>query len=160
MSSIIFLKKIENYSPEHALEAFKQAATKADMFCILTRTKSSDGRFVSGEGTLSEVDEAAFLNTDNKEHLKYFTFNINPVDQDSYDSFTWLTQNEKYFWTIDIENIKDDYAFIYHFVIAYFRDHPEDYLWFDDADWYYTAKDLFRLSNMPYNPLWSSEKIV
>ncbi|CAH1224519.1 hypothetical protein [Paenibacillus sp. JJ-223] len=59
--------------------------------------------FVSGEGTLSEVDEAAFLNTGNKEHLKYFTFNINPVNEDSYDnSFTWLTQNEKYFWAIDI----------------------------------------------------------
>ncbi|MNW66208.1 hypothetical protein D3C74_446550 [compost metagenome] len=93
--------------------------------------------------------------------MKYFTFNVNAIEEDSLDSFTWLTQDENYFWALDIENIKyEDYEFIYKFVVEYFKDNPEDYLWFDDAEWCYTADDIFRLSQRPYNPKWCSEKVI
>ncbi|MGO4733914.1 hypothetical protein [Paenibacillus sp. 2KB_22] len=94
MSSFIFLKKIENYSPEKAIEDFKKAVQKANMFCILIKDKYRDDLFISAEGTLSEVDEFTFKNMGNKENLKYFTFNVNQVEEDSIDSFTWLAQTK------------------------------------------------------------------
>ncbi|MEK5166564.1 hypothetical protein NYE69_30100 [Paenibacillus sp. FSL R5-0527] len=160
MSSVIILKNIENYSPEQAVEASKQAARRAGMFCFLLKFKYSNGNFLSAEETLSEVDEVTFQNTENKDSLKYFTFNANNIEEDSYDSFTWLTQNKYYFWAIDIENINHEYEFIYSFVIEYFKENSEDYLWFDDDDWYYTADDILKLSHMPYNHEWCSKKIV
>lgn len=160
MSSLIFLKKIENYSPEKAIEDFKKAAQKANMFCILIKDKYRDDLFISAEGKLSEVDEFTFKNMDNKDNLKYFTFNVNQVEEDSIDSFTWLTQSENYFWALDIENINHEYKFIFRFLVEYFKDNGEDYLWFDDAEWYYTADDILKLSQMPYDPNWCSEKIV
>lgn len=161
MSSIIILKKIEHFVPEKAIEDFKKAADKANMYCILVKLKYNGDMFLSGEGTLSEVDEFTFKSTVNKGHLKYLTFNVNQIEEDSLDSFTWLTQDENYFWALDIENIKNDqYEFIYRFVVEYFKDNPEDYLWFDDVEWYYTAADILKLSQSPYNPKWRSEKII
>ena len=120
------------------------------MYCILLKLKYDGDMFLSGEGTLSEVDEFAFKSTVNEGHLKYFTFNVNQIEEDSLGSFTWLTQDENYFWALDTENIKSDqYEFIYSFVVEYFKDNPEDCLWFDDAKWYYTADDIFRLSQRP-----------
>lgn len=161
MSSIIFLKNIENYSPELSIEAFKEAAEKANMHCFLINLKyDKDGGFHSAEGTLSEVDEATFLSTEDEESIRYFTFNVNRVKENSYDSFTWLTEDEQYFWAMDIENIKQEYEFIYSFVLEYFKKNSEDYLWFDDADWYYTADDILKLSQLPYNPEWCGKKII
>lgn len=160
MSSFIFLKKIENYVPEKVIEDFKKAAQKANMFCILIKDKYRDDLFISAEGTLSEVDESTFKSIENKDNLKYFTFNVNQVEEDSIDSFTWLTQDENYFWALDIENINHEYKFIFRFVVEYFKDNGEDYLWFDHAEWYYTAEDILKLSQMPYNSKWCSEKIV
>lgn len=160
VGSLIFLKNIDNNSPESAIDSFKQAAQRADMFCILIKTKYSSDRIISAEGTLSEVDESTFKSIEDKENLKYFTFNVNQIEEDSYDSFTWLTQHENYFWAMDIENINLEYEFIYKFVIEYFKVNVDDYLWFDDADWYYNADDILKLSHMPYDPRWCSEKIV
>ncbi|WP_063565994.1 hypothetical protein [Paenibacillus sp. O199] len=50
MSSVIFLKKIENYVPEKAIEDFKKAAQKANMFCILIKDKYRDDLFISAKG--------------------------------------------------------------------------------------------------------------
>lgn len=161
MSSLIILKIIDHYFPEKAIEDFQKAAHKANMYCILVKLKYDGQLFLSGEGTLSYVDESTFKSIQNKEGLKYFTFNVNTIEEDSLDSFTWLTQDENYFWALDIENIKyDEYEFIYKFVVEYFKDNPEDYLWFDDAEWYYTADDILRLSQEPYNPNWCSEKVI
>ncbi|MGO4532652.1 hypothetical protein AB4Z30_26515 [Paenibacillus sp. 2TAF8] len=161
MSSLIILKKIERYVPEKAIEAIERSAAKANMYCILIKLKYDGQLFLSGEGTLSEVDESKFKSLQNKENLKYFIFNVHPIEEDSFDSFTWLTHDENYLWALDIENIQyEDYEFIYKFVIEYFKDNPEDYLWFDDAEWYYTADDILRLSQKPYNPKWCSEKVI
>lgn len=122
--------------------------------------KHSNNHFLPVEGTLSEVDEATFQSTENENSNRYFTFNVNEIEEDSYDSFTWLTQNKNYFWAMDIENINHEYEFIFRFVIEYFKDNSEDYLWFDDADWYYSAADILKLSQMPYNSEWCSKKNV
>ncbi|MFC9706634.1 hypothetical protein ACFTRD_00580 [Paenibacillus sp. NPDC056933] len=161
MSSIIILKKIINYSPEQTLKNFNNVAKKADMHSFHLKVDlDTDNNFLSAEGTLSEVDEVTLMNTENEEGIRYFSFNVNRVVENSYDSFTWLTQDENYFWAIDIENINHEYEFIYRFVVEYFKDNVEDYLWFDDADWYYTADDILKLSQRPYDPRWCSKKIV
>ncbi|WP_405171719.1 hypothetical protein MHI12_04890 [Paenibacillus sp. FSL H8-0280] len=161
MSSVIILKKITNYSPEQTLENFKHAAQRANMYCFhLTVDLDPDNNFQSAEGTLSEVNEETLSNTDDEETIKYFTFNVNKVVEDSYDSFTWLTHSTDYFWAVDIVNINHEYEFIYRFVVEYFQHNMEDYLWFDDAEWYYTADDILKLSQRPYNPKWCSEKVV
>ena len=67
------------------------------MYCILLKLKYDGDMFLSGEGTLSEVDEFVFKSTVNEGHLKYFTFNVNQIEEDSLGSFTWLTQDENYF---------------------------------------------------------------
>lgn len=159
MSSAIILKNIENYSPKQTVEAFKQAAKKAGMYCFYIKFKYINNLILSAEGTLSEVDEVTFRNTENEDSIRYFTFNVNEVKEGSYDSFTWLTQNKNYFWALDIENIKHEYGFVYRFVLEYFKDNSEDYLWFDDASWYYTAADILTLSQMPYNSEWCSKKM-
>ncbi|WP_338591300.1 hypothetical protein V6669_04995 [Paenibacillus sp. Y5S-9] len=161
MSSVIILKKITKYSPEQTLENFKHAAQRANMYCFhLTVDLDPDNNFQSAEGTLSEVNEETLSNTDDEETIKYFTFNVNKVVEDSYDSFTWLTHSTDYFWAVDIVNINHEYEFIYRFVVEYFQHNKEDYLWFDDAEWYYTADDILKLSQRPYNPKWCSEKVV
>ncbi|UOK64505.1 hypothetical protein MT997_08535 [Paenibacillus sp. OVF10] len=161
MSSVIILKKITNYSPEQTLENFKHAAQRANMYCFhLSVDLDPDNNFQSAEGTLSEVNEETLSNTDDEETIRYFTFNVNKVVEDSYDSFTWLTHSTDYFWAVDIVNINHEYEFIYRFVVEYFQHNREDYLWFDDAEWYYTADDILKLSQRPYNPKWCSEKVV
>ncbi|MCP1182357.1 hypothetical protein [Paenibacillus sp. 1781tsa1] len=161
MSSVVILKKITNYSPEQTLENFKHAAQRANMYCFhLSVDLDPDNNFQSAEGTLSEVNEETLSNTDDEETIRYFTFNVNKVVEDSYDSFTWLTHSTDYFWAVDIVNINHEYEFIYRFVVEYFQHNREDYLWFDDAEWYYTADDILKLSQMPYDPNWCSKKIV
>ncbi|MDM5279688.1 hypothetical protein ACN9MH_05030 [Paenibacillus silvae] len=161
MSSVIILKKISNYSPEQTLENFKKASNRANMNCFnITVELDPDYNVQSAEGTLSEVDEETLLNTEDEDTIRYFTFNVNNVVENSYDSFTWLTQSTDYFWALDIVNINHEYEFIYRFIVEYFKDNLEDYLWFDDAEWYYTADDIFRLSQRPYNPKWCSEKVI
>lgn len=157
---MIILKTIENYSPQQAMKAFEKAAQEASMFCIFMKFKYSNNQLLPTEGTLAEVDEVTFKNTENKDNIRYFTFNVNEVEKNSYDSFTWLTQNKSHFWAMDIENINHEYEFIFKFVVEYFKENSEDYLWFDDADWYYSACDISRLSRMPYNSKWCSQKIV
>jgi len=112
------------------------------------------------KATLSEVDEETLLGSEDEDTIRYFTFNVNKVVESSYDSFTWLTQSTDYFWALDIVNINHEYEFIYKFVVEYFKDNPEDYLWFDAAEWYYTADDILRLRQRPYNPKWCSEKVI
>lgn len=161
MSSIIILKNIENYSPEQTIIHVIKAAERADMYCFYITTKlDKDGYFYSAEGTLSEVDEITFKHIEDEDNIRYFTFNINRAREDLYDSFTWLTEDKNYFWAADIENINHEYEFIFRFVIEYFKENSEDYLWFDDADWYYSASDILKLNQMPYNPEWCCKKIV
>ncbi|MFF2484367.1 hypothetical protein [Paenibacillus sp. NPDC058071] len=161
MSSIIILKDMENYSPEQTISHFIKAAERAKMYCFYITTKlDKDGYFFSAEGTLSEVDEITFTHIDDEEDIRYFTFNINRAREDLNDSFTWLTEDKGYFWAVDIENINHEYEFIFRFVIEYFKENSEDNLWFDDADWYYSAADILKLSQMPYNPEWCSKKIL
>lgn len=85
-----------------------------------------DQSIQSLEGTLSEVDEETLLSSEDEETIRYFTFNVNKVVENSYDSFTWLTQSTDYFWAMDIVNINLEYEFIYKFVVEYFKDNPED----------------------------------
>ena len=42
----------------------------------------------------------------NEDTIRYFTFNVNKVVENSYDSFTWLTQSTDYFWAMDIVKYK------------------------------------------------------
>ncbi|MGQ8870651.1 hypothetical protein [Paenibacillus sp. TSA_86.1] len=100
------------------------------------------------------------MSSEDEDTIRYFTFNANKVVESSYDSFTWLTQSTDYFWALDIVNINHEYEFIHKFVVEYFKDNPEDYLWFDDAEWHYTADDILRLRQRPYNPKWCSEKVI
>ncbi|WP_434752750.1 hypothetical protein [Paenibacillus amylolyticus] len=131
------------------------------MYCFnITVELDTDQNFQSAEGTLSEVDEETLISSANEDTIRYFTFTVNKVVENSYDSFMWMTQSTDYFWAMDIVNINHQYEFIYKFVVEYFKDHPEDYLWFDDAEWYYTADDIFRLSQRSYNPEWCSEKVI
>lgn len=161
MSSIIILKNMENYFPEQTISRFIKAVERAKMYCFYITTKrDKDGCFYSAEGTLSEVDEITFSHIEDEESIRYFTFNINRAREDLYDSFTWLTENKNYFWAVDIENINHEYEFIFRFVTEYFKENSEDYLWFDDADWYYSAADILKLSQMPYNSEWCSKEIV
>ncbi|MCK6077942.1 hypothetical protein [Paenibacillus silvae] len=161
MSSVIILKKISNYSPKQTLENFKKASHRANMYCFhITVELDPDNNVQSAEGTLSEVDEETLLNTGDEDTVRYFTFNINNVVEISYDSFTWLTESTDYFWALDIVNINHEYEFIYRFVVEYFKDNPQDYLWFDDAEWCYTAEDILQLSQRAYNPNWCSEKVI
>ena len=39
------------------------------------------------------------------------------------------------------------------------EENKNDYLWFDDEYWYYTAQDIVNLSKKPYNPEWVSKKL-
>ena len=131
------------------------------MYCFhITVELDTVQNFQSAEGTLSEVDEETLLSSEDEDTIRYFTFNVNKVVENSYDSFMWLTQSTDYFWAMDIVNINHQYEFIYKFVVEYFKDNPEDYLWFDDAGWYYTADDILRLSQRPYNAKWCSEKVI
>lgn len=131
------------------------------MYCFhITVELDTDQNFQSAEGILSEVDEETLLSSEDEDTIRYFTFNVNKIVESSYDSFTWVTQSTDYFWALDIVNINHEYEFIYKFVVEYFKDNPEDYLWFDDAEWYYTADDILRLRQRPYNPKWCSEKVI
>lgn len=145
-----------------ALESIKKAASDANMYCIYVNTYfDRNGEFKDLDGTLSEVD-ADNLKANYQKGIssRRFTFNIHKPTDTSYDSFTWLIENENYYWAIDIEDADGEYEFLFKFFTQYFKNNLNDYLWFDDADWYYSAEDIICLSNQPYNPKWSYEKSV
>ena len=72
-----------------------------------------------------------------------------------------LINNESYFWAFDLQNLNGEYEFAFHFLSQYFsiKDNINDYLWFDDSNWYYSAQDIIRLSQQPYNPEWTIKKL-
>lgn len=56
------------------------------------------------------------------------TINIRKPDETSYDSFTWLIEKKNYYWALDIQNLNNDYEFIFNFLINYFAENLNDYL--------------------------------
>ena len=161
--SIIIFKKIKDFSCIDTLNSVKRAASKANMYCILIHTYfDHNNEFEDLDGTLSEVDEKKFQeNYKNEIYTKRCTFNIYKPDEAAYDSFTWLIHDKNYFWALDLKYLNDDYEFAFRFLSQYFRmeENKNDYLWFDDEYWYYTAQDIVNLSKKPYNPEWASKKL-
>jgi hypothetical protein len=164
-TAISFLKKVDGYVPEIALESFQRAATKAGIFCFGFSMEYQEADVATGgEGTLSEKDQATLskLDTFDWQEEKTFLFRINVPDQ--YNGSSWLTNDPNYFEAIYINNPGryDEGEFIFRFVVSYFEDNPDDYLWYDSSgdDFYYTATDIKKLSTMPYNPSWYWKKLV
>ena len=160
--SIVVLKKINEFSYLDILNSVKKAASKANMYCIYIDTYFNDNNeFEYLEGALSEVDEKKFQeNYKNEIHTRTCGFSIQKPTKFSYDSFSWLIHDKNYFWAFDLEYLDGDYEFAFRFLSQYFRmeENKNDYLWFDYADWYYTAQDIVNLSKKPYNPEWMSLK--
>ena len=161
--TIIILKKIKDFSCIDTLDSVKRAASKANMYCIYIDTYFNDNNeFEYLEGVLSEVDEKKFQeNHENEIYTRECGFSIQKPDEVSYDSFSWLIHDKNYFWAFDLEYLDGDYEFAFRFLSQYFRmeENKNDYLWFDYADWYYTARDIINLSKKPYNPEWMSKKL-
>ncbi len=78
----------------------------------------------------------------------------------AYDSFTWLIHKKDYFWALDLQQHNQEYQFVFRFLSKYFKNNQEDYLWFDDADFYYSAQEILYLSELPYHPEWIFKKII
>ena len=162
--SIIVLKKIKDFSCVDTLNSVKKAADKANMHCIFVRTCSKAANAFEGfDGTLSEVDEETFREKrKNDINVRSCGFSIQKPDEFSYDSFTWLIGDKNYFRALDLEYLFGDYEFAFRFLAQYFslEENKEDYMWFDDAEWYYTAQEIVDLSKKPYNPYWSMVNIA
>ena len=161
--SIIIFKKIKDFSCIDTLNSVKRAASKANMHCIFVDTCFEHNYGFEGfEGTLSEVDEKKFQeNHENEIYTRECGFSIQKPDEFSYDSFTWLIHDKNYFYALNLKYLDGDYEFAFRFLSQYFRmeENKNDYLWFDYADWYYTAQDIVNLSKKPYNPEWMSKKL-
>ena len=161
--TIVVLKKINEFSYLDILNSVKKAASKANMYCILIHTYfNHNNEFQNLDGTLSEVDEKKFQeNHENEIYTKRCTFNIYKPDEAAYDSFTWLIHDKNYFYALNLKYLDGDYEFAFRFLSQYFRmeENKNDYLWFDDEYWYYTAQDIVNLSKKPYNPEWVSKKL-
>jgi hypothetical protein len=164
-SAIHFLKEIDGYTPEAALESFKRAATKSGMFCFNFNMEYDKANVVKGgEGALCGVDKETLITSDSfdRQHIKEYLFRVKVPDK--YNISDWLVNNQNYFEAIRIINpcSYDEGEFIFRFVVSYFEDNPKDYLWYDSAsdDFVYTAADIKKLSTMPYNPMWSEKKLV
>ncbi|MCL1852953.1 MAG: hypothetical protein FWF88_07965 [Peptococcaceae bacterium] len=112
------------------------------------------------------MDHATLMTFDifDSQKIKRFLYGVNVPGKSDYDSFTWLVNDPNYFEAIRINNpwSYDEGEFIFRFVVSYFEDNPDDYLWHDSAsdDFYYTAEDIKKLSAMPYNPMWGEKKLV
>ena len=160
---IVVLKKIKEFSCIDTLNSVKRAASKANMHCIFVDTCFEHRNGFEGfEGTLSEVDEKKFQeNHENEIYTRECGFSIQKPDEFSYDSFTWLIHDKNYFYALNLKYLDGDYEFAFRFLSQYFRmeENKNDYLWFDYADWYYTAQDIVNLSKKPYNPEWMSKKL-
>jgi len=69
---------------------------------------------------------------------------------------------EDYFQAISFElacsGRYDD--FFFKFTIAYFEVNPDDYFNMNGYDWVYSASDIMKLKDMPYNKNWMYEKLV
>jgi len=166
-TAINFLKQLDGYTPEAAFESFQRAAIKSGVYCFgfdmeYDETNTAKG----GQGALCEMDQATLMTFDtfDSQKIKRFLFRVNVPGKSDYDSFTWLVNDPNYFESIYIKNpcSYDEGEFIFRFVVSYFGDNPNDYLWYDSADddFYYTAEDIKKLSTMPYNPSWYSKKLV
>lgn len=161
-ASIIILKEIKKFSYINILNNVKEAAKKSKIHCIHINTYLNNNEFEDLDGTLSEVNEKKLReNYENGIDTKQCTFNIRKPTEFSYDSFTWLVNNENYFWAFDLQNLNGEYEFAFHFLSQYFsiKDNINDYLWFDDSDWYYSAQDIIKLSQKSYNPEWAIKKL-
>lgn len=159
-NSIIILKKIEYFSYKNVLYQIQQAAKQANLFCIFIHSYFDDKGFKDLDGTLSEVNKKQFIqNYKNEIYTKQCSFNIYNPTEFSEDSFTWLIRQKGYFWAFDLQQHNNEYEFIFRFLSEYFKNNQEDYLWFDDADWYYSAKEILFLNRIPYNPKWTFKKI-
>jgi len=166
-SAIKFLKRIDEYTPEATLKSFQCAATKAKIFVFGFRMDYDEvGKSLGGEGALSEIDQATLLTYDSYDshQTKTFLFGVNTPEESDYDSFTWLVNEPNYFEAVYIRNPfrYDDGEFIFHFVVKYFEDNPDDFLWNDSTSekFFYTASDIKKLSTMPFDPMWSERKLV
>lgn len=159
-ASIIILKEIQTFSYLEILNDVKTAAHECNMHCIYVNTHFNNHEFEDLDGTLSEVDaETLQKNYKNGIYTKQCTFNIRKPTEFSYDSFTWLINNKNYFWALDLQNLSNEYAFAFRFLAQYFKKNKNDYLWFDDADWYYSAQDIINLSKQSYCAEWASKKL-
>lgn|GEM_PF-1503051 len=160
-ASIIILKEMENFSYKKVLNDIQQAARDAGIHCIHVNTYfENNNEFKDLDGTLSEVDaETLQTNSNNRIYTKQCTFNIRKPTDISEDSFTWLVNKKNYFWAFDLQNIDGEYEFAFKLLSHYFKNNVNDYLWFDDAEWYYSAEDIIWLSNQPYNPEWTFKKL-
>ena len=166
--SMIVLKEIEGYSYDTMLNSVQRAAHKAGIHCVGLETLKHVDCMTGKEeeylsGTLSEVPaEILKLNFENDIHTRQCGFTIQRPTSSSYDSFTWLLKKENYFDALDLEYLGGDFEFAVQFLSQYFQlvENAHDYLWIDDTDWFYSAKDLMWLSNHPYNPEWAYKKLI
>ena len=109
-ASIIILKEIKKFSYINILNNVKEAAKKSKIHCIHINTYLNNNEFEDLDGTLSEVNEKKLReNYENGIDTKQCTFNIRKPTEFSYDSFTWLVNNENYFWAFDLQNLNGEY---------------------------------------------------
>ena len=161
-ASIIILKKIESFSYLDILAQVKTAAENANFHCIYVNTYfDSDNEFQDLDGTISEVNIDLFKeNHQNGIHTRQCTFNIRRPTEFSYDSFSWLINKSDYYWALDLQDLGGDYEFALKFLSCYFQNNENDYLWFDDADWYYTANEIINIGKQTYNCDWVYRNIM
>lgn len=152
-SSIIILKQVYNYSPEETIKAFKKSITDAGM--ILNKLEirhDSNEKVIDAEGSIGFIDS--------KHELQQFVFTINNTDAYSEESFEWLEPGKKLFWAIDIEDIGGYHQQVFNFAVEYFSENTNDYLWLDSLEWTYSAKEIQKLTQIPYNSEWLYNKII
>ena len=89
-------------------------------------------------------------------------FGIEIPTEHSRGSWTYLVGDPNYFRAIYIDNPwdYDDGEFVFRFVVSYFEDNPDDYIWFGGDSWCYTAADIKELSTRPYDRMWCNKKLV
>ena len=166
--SISILKEINGFSWEDTLHSIQEAAAKASLHCIhleaahyFSRVSQVNIEYLSSY--ISDVNSDALkLNFEKGIHTKQFGFSIQQPTDTSYDSFTWLINKKNYFDAVDLDYINGDFEFAFLFLSQYFRlrETINDYLWVDDTDWHYSAKEMIWLSSQLYTPEWSYKKIT
>ena len=166
--SICILKEIDGFSCEDTLRSIQQAAAKADLHCIHLETEKYFSRVCQMDveylsGTISEVNtETLKANFEKGIDTRQFGFTIDQPTDTSYDSVTWLVNKKNYFEAVDLMYLNRDFEFAFRFLSQYFRlkENSSDYLWVDDTDWCYSAKEMLWLSTQPYTPEWSYKKLT
>ena len=156
---LLILKKIQDCNVSDTCQQLANVAEKAGLRMLINRKYNDEyNGHECIEGSICEI----YTDNPNRENSRN-TFCCQFVIED-FDGINidWLDIGDDHFQAISLEVFRTEQydKFFFDFAISYFEDNYNDYLVYDSEEWAYSANEIMKLKDIPYNESWMYEKLV